>query len=86
MRQEALDRFAQEQLNDANSVQQAEVYQNQGFWYSALSVLAEDPDSLAEQPMVRQKWTEMLKSVGLEELASEPFVDKELIETSPDAL
>ena len=82
MRQESIDLATQEQLNIASSTEQAEVYNEQGFWYDALSVLAESQDSPREQPMVRQKWSELLKSVGLEEFASKPFVETELIESS----
>ncbi len=82
MRQESIDLATQEQLDVASSTEQAEVYNEQGFWYDALSVLAESQDSAVDQPMVRQKWSEMLESVGLEELASEPFVETELIESS----
>lgn len=82
MRQESIDLATQEQLNIASSAEQAEVYNEQGFWYDALSVLAENQDSPREQPIVRQKWSEMLKSVGLEELASESFVETEVIESS----
>lgn len=85
LRQESMNPVAQEQINRVGTVQQAEAYHQQGFWYSALSVLAEDPDLFAQQPLLRQKWTEMLGSVGLEELAAEPFVDKELIEASFNA-
>ncbi|MGB5637173.1 MAG: DUF928 domain-containing protein [Waterburya sp.] len=86
MRQESIDLATQEQLSIASSTEQAEVYSEQGFWYDALSVLAENQDSVTEQPIVRQKWSEMLKSVGLEELASEPFVETKLIESSVDSL
>lgn len=84
LRQKSIDIATQEQLSIASSIEQAEVYHRQGFWYDALSVLAEH-QSTAEQPMVRQKWSEMLKSVGLEELASEPFVETKLIESSEDS-
>ncbi len=80
MRQETIDTATKEQLHTASSVEQAEVYSEQGFWYNALSVLAENHDSIAQQPMIRQKWSEMLKSVGLEELAFKPFIETELIE------
>ncbi len=82
MRQESIDLATQEQLDFASSTEQAEVYNKQGFWYDALSVLAESKEGASDQPMVRQKWSEMLESVGLEELASEPFVKTELIESS----
>ncbi|MEM8673818.1 MAG: DUF928 domain-containing protein [Cyanobacteria bacterium P01_G01_bin.67] len=85
LRQESIDLATQEQIDVASSVEQAEVYNSQGFWYDALSVLAENQDSLADRPIVRQKWSEMLDSVGLKELAAEPFVETELIESSPNS-
>ena len=86
MRQESIDTATQKQLDIASSPEQAAVYHEQGFWYDALSVLAESPDSSEEKPLVRQKWSEMLESVGLEEFASKPFVETELIESSLDSL
>ncbi|MEL6440951.1 MAG: DUF928 domain-containing protein [Cyanobacteria bacterium J06621_8] len=83
LRQESVDLEAQSQISHGSLVQQAEVYNNQGFWYSALSVLAEDPDLMTEHAIVHQKWTEMLKSVGLESLATESFINKQVIEAEP---
>ena len=82
MRQESIDLATQNQLSIASSAEQAEIYNEQGHWYDALSVLANHQDSVTEQPIVRQKWSEMLNSVGLEELASKPFVETELIKSS----
>ena len=79
MRQEAMDFATSQQLNSASPVEKAEVYSDRGFWYDALSVLAENQDSVAEQSMVREKWSELLQSVGLEQLASEPFIKTKLI-------
>ena len=78
MRQRKIDTAIREQLNTASSVEQAEVYRDRGFWYDALSVLA-DNDSAAEESMVRRKWSEMLESIGLIELASQPFVEAKLL-------
>ena len=78
MRQEKIDPAIQEQLNTASTVEQAEVYRDRGFWYDTLSVLTEN-DSAIKEPMVRQKWLEMLESIGLKELASQPFVKTELL-------
>ena len=82
MRQEAIDFATQQELNAANSIEQAELYYEQGFWYDALSILVENQDSSVQQPIIRAKWLELLSSVGLAELASEPFIASELIETS----
>ena len=82
MRQEKIDPAVREQLQTANnSVEQAEVYRDRGFWYDALSVLAENV-SVTKEPVVQQKWSQMLESIGLKELASQPFVETELLKES----
>ena len=80
MRQEAIDYATQQQLDTASSVEKAEVYHEQGFWFDALSVLTANPDSAAEKTMMHQQWSEMLSSVGLEDLVTEPFVETETVE------
>lgn len=82
MRQSTIDVATRQQLDTANSVEQAELYYDRGFWFDALSVLADNAKSETEQPMVRAKWSELLKSVGLEDVAAEPFVEAKVIETS----
>ena len=77
MRQEQIAPAFQEQLNTASSIELAELYSDRGFWYDALSVLA--PQSAAEAPMARQKWREMLETIGLKTLAAKPFVETELL-------
>jgi hypothetical protein len=86
MRQETIDLTTKEKLNMANPIEQAEVYYEQGFWYDALSVLAENQDSVSEQSLVRQKWSEMLDSVGLKELAVEPFIKTNIVEKPGDSI
>lgn len=74
MRQEALNVAIEQKLNTANSVAQADIYHEQGFWYDALAVLA---DENAKQPMVQAKWSELLASVGLEDFADAQFIEPE---------
>ncbi len=81
MRQSAVDVVSQQEL-DTNPVAQAELYQEQGYWFDALSVLASDRPFPEEEPMIKAKWSELLASVGLEELAAAPFIESELIEDS----
>ena len=76
MRQGKIDPAIREQLNTPSNVDRAEVYRDRGFWYDALSVLA-DNNSVAEESKVRQKWSQMLESIDLKELASQPFVETE---------
>lgn len=82
MRQEEVDLAIKQKLNSTNPIVQAEIYQEQGFWYDALAVLASEQSSNAEKPIVKAKWTELLKSIGLSELATAPFIETEMIETS----
>ena len=82
MRQETMDVATKEQLTTASLIEKAEVYQEQGLWFDALSALTEQTDSIAEKTIMRQKWSEMLASVGLADLAAEPIVETELIEDS----
>ncbi|MGL6344870.1 MAG: DUF928 domain-containing protein [Waterburya sp.] len=79
LRQEAIDFASQQELNSATVIEQAEFYHQQGFWYDALAVLAK---SQIEQPQIKAKWSELLQSVGLAEVATEPFISSELIKDS----
>ncbi len=82
MRQEAIDVAIEQELDGADVVEQAELYHEQGFWYDALSVLADNYQSNAERPAIQAKWSELLDSVGLKEVATKPFVESKLIEDS----
>lgn len=86
MRQETVDLATQVDLNSASSLEKAEIYREQGFWFDALSVLTEDSDSVAEKSMMQQQWSEMLSSVGLENLISEPFVETTIIKNLANPL
>jgi len=82
MRHETVDVATKQELNTANSIKQAELYHEQGFWYDALSILASNQQSSTESPIVKEKWSELLGSVGLEDLAAKPFIESELIEVN----
>ncbi|MEL6929510.1 MAG: DUF928 domain-containing protein [Cyanobacteria bacterium J06600_6] len=80
MRQETINSATQKNLNNASLAEKAEVYRQEGFWFDALSVLAENPEALRKQSRERQKWSEMLSSVGLRDLVSEPFIEAQLVD------
>ncbi|MEM8828438.1 MAG: DUF928 domain-containing protein [Cyanobacteria bacterium P01_G01_bin.19] len=84
MRQSNINTVRQKQLNNADLITQAEIYQQDGYWFDALSTLAlaGDRQSEIEEPIVKAKWFDLLESVGLEELAEEPFVESELVRSS----
>ena len=78
IRQEEIDPVIEERLNNASPVEQAEIYRDRGFWYDALAVLSAN-DSAIKELTIRQKWSQMLESVGLEELSSKPFIETKLL-------
>lgn len=82
MRQSTIDVATQQELDVVDSIAQAELYHQEGFWFDALSVLARDLPSEKEEPIIQAKWSELLESVGLKELATAPFIESELIESS----
>jgi hypothetical protein len=55
-----------EQLRQCDPVEQAMLYNQNGIWYDALAALAEEQQS--------SKWSELLASVGLGDLAQEPII------------
>lgn len=86
MRQKALDQNLQEKLNSASSLEKVAIYREQGIWFDALSVLAENLESVTQSKMMRQQWSEMLSSVGLENLASESLIETKLVENPANSL
>ena len=79
LRQGEVDLAMQQKLAAADTVAQAQMYYQQGFWYDALAVLAEPNAANSD---TEAKWAELLSSVGLEEFADAPFVQTNMIETS----
>jgi Domain of Unknown Function (DUF928) len=82
MRQSVMDVATKKELDSADSIAQAELYHQQGFWFDALAVLANNYESKVAQPMIKAKWSELLKSVGLAEVAAAPLISSEVIESS----
>ena len=62
-------------LNNASPLEQASLYQQQGIWHDALSVLAQERKTSNEQASTQAKWNELLNSIGLEELANQPLIE-----------
>lgn len=86
MRQKAIDQNLQEKLNNASSLEKVAIYREQGIWFDALSVVAENLDSVTEKTLMQQQWSEILRSVGLENLASESLIETKLIENPANSL
>ena len=73
-----LDSSVKQKIANSNSVEQANLYQQKGIWYDALSVLAEDTNQVVN-PSSTAKWTQMLESIGLSKLSAQPLIDSKLI-------
>ena len=53
---------------------QAALYAENGFWYDALSTLAELRRDRPQDPAILQNWKNILNSVDLDKIANKPFV------------
>ena len=82
MRQAAIDPAIETQLESLNVVEKADLYHEQGFWHDALSILVEEKNKPGKTALVTDKWSELLESVGLGDIATEPMIDTSLIEDS----
>lgn len=64
----------QNQLVALSAEERTNLYTNEEVWYDAVNSLAEQMQVSPQDQNSRQAWTTLLQSVGLEHLASEPFV------------
>jgi hypothetical protein len=69
-----LDPKLSDSIDRATPARQAELYAENGFWYDALSTLAQLRRERSQDLAIRQDWKNILKSVNLGKLASQPFV------------
>lgn len=64
-----------EQLKQATPQQKVVLYAENGIWYDALMTLAELRFANPNDATLLTKWTSLLNSVGLDELANQPLVN-----------
>ncbi len=57
--------------NSGNALERASWLAERGIWYDALSAMAQDPPSLANNQELRGIWVDFLKSAGLESIPTE---------------
>ncbi len=62
-------------LHNASPLEQASLYQQQGIWHDALSVIAQERKNPNYPDTTQAKWNELLNSIGLEELANQPLIE-----------
>ncbi len=73
-----LDSSVQEKLASSSPAEQADLFQQEGIWYDALSVVAEDSNQIMNSAAT-EKWAQMLTEIGLSEFSTQPFIDGKLI-------
>ncbi|MBW4521980.1 MAG: DUF928 domain-containing protein [Scytolyngbya sp. HA4215-MV1] len=61
------------QLSQASSRDRAQLYKQAGFWYEAVGTLAELRRSRPSDPALKADWSNLLRSVGLDQAAAEPI-------------
>ncbi|MEA5567737.1 DUF928 domain-containing protein [Anabaena sp. UHCC 0399] len=64
-----------EQLKQAELQQKVTLYATNGVWYDAIASLAELRLTNPENESLLTKWTTLLHSVGLEEIANQPLIN-----------
>lgn len=69
-----IDNSLQEKINLSSSVEKSKLLQQEGIWYDALSVLAEQKLN-SNAASIDREWSQLLESIGLLELASEPLIE-----------
>lgn len=62
------------QLKTATPQQRIALYAANGIWYEALTSLAELRSVDTSNALIQNNWTDLLQSVGLNDVASEPIV------------
>ncbi|MGE5658375.1 MAG: DUF928 domain-containing protein [Actinomycetota bacterium] len=67
------------ELQQASPRDRFNLYAQAGLWYEALTTLAELRSSAPNDTALAQKWGELLKSVELDKIAQQPFVQSQLL-------
>lgn len=63
------------QLAEADPVEKAALYAQNGIWFESLATLAALRRTQPEDVTLVSRWEELLNSVGLEAIAGQPFVE-----------
>ena len=71
-----------QKLQNADPIEQASLYQQQGIWHDALSIVAQEQKNTNHRGAARAKWTELLSALGLGELADRPLIEAEKSSTN----
>ena len=69
-----LEHAVKQQLANSSPAEQADLFQQEGIWYDALSVVAEDSNQVMNSAAT-EKWAQMLTEIGLYEFSTQPFIN-----------
>jgi Domain of Unknown Function (DUF928) len=61
------------QSQQRTTLEQADIYSEQGIWYDAVITLAQIRNAQHNNQVIANIWTDFLKSVGLEAIATQPL-------------
>lgn len=78
-----LNNSEKEKINLSNTIGKSNLLQQKDIWYDTLSVLAEQK-KLDSNFSIQQQWSQMLESIGLSDLASEPLIKAEITKTKQE--
>lgn len=70
------DAAVSDQIRQLTPLERAAVYAQNGIWFESLEILADLRRTQPNDSMLASKWEELLQSVGLEEIARQPFINR----------
>ncbi len=76
----ALNSSQVSQLEEAQPNEQLQFYAQEALWYEMLNTVAELRRSNPDDLTLKQTWSDLLNSVGLDRIAQQPLVSSEIVE------
>ena len=75
-----LNNSVKDRIELSTDLEKSHLLQQEGVWYDALSVIAELKKSDSDLISIQTEWSQLLESIGLGELASEPLIKAKTID------
>ncbi len=69
------DAMLQAKLQQAEPLEQAKIYAENGIWFESLTTLAQLRQTQPMDGTLTEQWKQLLESVGLDAIANQPFVN-----------
>jgi len=73
LKRASLSETISHQLENADALQKANIYAQNGFWYDTVATLAQLKRSRPEDPKIAAEWLQLLESVGLAQFSQTPL-------------